>query len=378
MLKRVVIAGGGTGGHLYPGLAVAEALKLRGVECHFVGTRRGMEAKVVPERGFPFHAIRSRGLSSNPPMAILALAEMFIGWAQSLGLLSALRAQLVIGLGGYVCAPTVAASAFRGVPAILLEQNSFPGKANRLLSRLCSYACVSFEGCRKWLPHTRVEVTGNPVRAEIITADRDESRAKLGIEADRKVLLVTGASQGAASLNEAVLQALPFWKDQPWTIFHLTGARHIEEISTKCKSLVGDGRLDFRPMGYCDEMDRLYAAADLLVCRAGATTLAELTCRGLPAILVPYPFAAEDHQEKNAQTLVEVGAGILLRDSEVRPMLGDMVAALMEDEGRRQKMATASRELGRPQAVERIIEVIEKVCGPLGPRRMAGDEVVVS
>ena len=339
---------------------------MRGVDCHFVGTKRGLESKVVPQRDFPFHPIRTRGLSSKPHLAALALLEMLIGFQQSRNLLSVLKPQLVIGLGGYVCAPTVAASALHGVPAIMLEQNSYPGKANRLLSRLCRYACVSFPECAKHLSHTRVVVTGNPVREDILTADREESRRALGIDSDRKVLLVTGASQGAASLNEAVLQALGAWRDLPWTIFHLTGPRHLEEVKAKAEALTREGRLDFRAIGYSDEVARLYAAADLLVCRAGATTLAELTARGLPAILVPYPFAAEGHQEKNAQSLVEVGAGMMILDSQVKALLGDTVTALLEDQDRRQQMAAASKKLGQPEAVKRILEVIEKVCGPLG------------
>lgn len=366
MLKRVVIAGGGTGGHLYPGLAVAEALRERGVTCYFIGTKRGLEAKVVPHKGFAFHPIRSRGLSKKPHLAALALLEMAWGTWQSYRLLGKLRAQLVIGLGGYVCAPAVACSAFQGVPAILMEQNSYPGKANRLLSRLCRYACVGFEESTRYLAHTRVVVTGNPVRQDIIEADRDEARRHLGIEPDRTVLLVTGASQGAASLNEAVLRALPAWKERPMTILHLTGPKNIDEVRAKAEALGDLGRLDFRPMGYSDEMARLYAAADLLVCRAGATTLAEVTARGLPAILVPYPFAAEGHQEKNAQTLVDAGAGLMLDDSQVRELLGDTVVSLLENDDRRRAMADASRKLGRPEAVKRIIEVIEKVCGPLG------------
>ena len=361
-----MLAGGGTGGHLYPGLAIADRLRSQGATCRFVGTTRGLEARVVPQRGYPLHTIHARGLAGRPWHKALAALTCLWGVLDCVGLMHHHRPQLVIVTGGYVCAPVLLASAVRRVPVLMMEQNALPGKVNRKLAGLAQRICLSFEESRKFFPGDRCQVTGNPVRQEILEASRGEGRRHFDIDSDRKVLLVTGASQGAASLNEAVLRALPQWRDRPWTILHLTGPNHKEMVEDRARPLLQDSMLDYRAFGYMGEMHLAYAAADLVVGRAGATTLAELTAKGLPSILVAYPFAADRHQDYNADALVSRGAAVKLDDSGVVELLADTVAGLMEDSQRLGKMAEASLAGGRPRALDNIVEIIEREFGPIG------------
>ncbi len=366
MLSRIVFAGGGTGGHLYPGLAIAERLREMGAECRFLGTAQGIEARVVPERGFPVHLVHARGLAGGPLQKLKALLSVARGVFDSLALLGRHRPQLLIVTGGYVCAPVLLAAAVRRLPVLMLEQNALPGKVNRKLGRLARRICLSYQESARYFPAARCLVTGNPVRSEILSATRAQGRQHFGLDSRRPVLLVTGASQGATSLNQAVLKSLPSWKERDWTVLHLTGPKQHEQVEQQARGLIEAGVLDYRTFGYMGEMHLAYAAADLVVSRAGATTLAELTARGLPSILVPYPFAADRHQDFNADTLVERGAALKLDDSAVGELLADTVGGLMEDSQRLGKMAQASLNAGRPQALESILALIQQDFGPVG------------
>lgn len=360
---RVVLAGGGTGGHLYPALAVAEELRAIGGEVLFVGTPRSLGARIVPGRGYRYEGVRARGLTGGMRGLVLAALEGAVGLAQSLVLLSRERPELVIGTGGYVCAPVVLAATLLRIPSVLLEQNAIPGKATRFLSRFARKVCVSMPESREGLPGSRVEVTGNPIRAEIVARSREEARARLGIPEGRSCVLVTGASQGAASLNRAVLRALPAWLERDWTVLHLTGPGHVEEVEVRSRPLVEGARLDYRPIGYQEDIAEFYAAADLVICRAGATTLAEITARGLPAVLVPYPYAAERHQDHNAAVLARHGAAIVLEDEAVEEGLEAVVQGLLADPEELLRMAGASRTLGRADAAARVVRVALQQAG---------------
>jgi len=366
LLSRVLFAGGGTGGHLYPGLAVADRLQSLGASCRFVGTARGLEARVVPQRGYPLHLVHAKGLSGRPWQKLWAAFSTLWGVVECLGIVGRHKPQLVVTTGGYVCAPVLLASAVRGVPIVMMEQNALPGKVNRKLSRLARRICLSFAESQKYFPASRCLTTGNPVREEILTATSEQGRDHFKIEPGRKVLLITGASQGAASLNEAVLRALPLWRDRPWTVLHLTGPNHHAQVEQRSRELTQNSMLDYRAFGYMGEMHLAYAAADLVVGRAGATTLAEITARGLPSVLVPYPYAADRHQDYNADALVQRGAAVKLDDAAVVELLSDTVGSLMEDSERLGKMAEASSAGGRPQALDNIVSLIQQEFGPIG------------
>lgn len=354
-MKRVLFAGGGTGGHLYPGLTLAERLRTEGLDIHFFGALGGVEAEIVPRFGFPLHLVRAGKLSRKPLQALAGVLETAVGFAQCLGWLLHHRPNLIVGTGGFASAPVALAGTVLGVRLMVLEQNAVPGKVTRLLARFARHVCVQFPESAKWLPRGRTLVTGNPIRADILACTQAEGRQRLGIRTDRPCLLVTGGSQGAVSLNRAVLSSLERWSDQEWTVLHLTGSKHLEDVERQGHPT---NQLDYRPVGYLDDVAAAYAAANLVVCRAGATTLAEVTARGLPAILVPYPYAAEDHQRLNARAAVDTGAAELLEDSEVEARLGESVEKLFGSREQLARMAEASQALGKPDATDRILELV--------------------
>lgn len=357
-MSKVVFAGGGTGGHLYPGLAVADRLRSAGNEVCFIGTRRGVEARVVPNCGYPIHFVRARGLSSRPIPLLKALAETFVGFLQSVKLFLGCKPDLVVGTGGYVSAPAVLAAAMVGVPVVVLEQNAVPGKATRFLARLADQVCLSFPESASLLSGDKVVVTGNPVRPELMNCERGAARRQLELDSDRPTLLITGASQGASSLNKATMKALVRWRDNPWTVLHLTGASQHEQVAREAAPLVEGGQLDYRPIAYLDDIGSAYASADLVVSRAGATTIAELTCLGLPAILVPYPFAG-GHQTQNAEAMARAGGAILVADEKIEEELTGLVEGLFREPEKLEQMRGASARLGEPEALNRIAGICE-------------------
>jgi UDP-N-acetylglucosamine--N-acetylmuramyl-(pentapeptide) pyrophosphoryl-undecaprenol N-acetylglucosamine transferase len=346
----VLIAGGGTGGHLYPGLALAEALTARGLQVVFVGTAGGIEARVVPAAGYPLHVLPGRQLrGGGVGRAVVGLATAVGSVVRGLGLVRALRPALVVGVGGYASVAIVLAAWLRRVPTLLLEQNVLPGAANRVLGRIAARVCVGFAESASFLPPGRAVYTGNPIRAQVLAAARagaERSHARPG-------LLVFGGSAGARRLNEATVEAMGLLGPaaRSLDVLHQTGAADLDTVRA------GYARLDLaaRVVPFIEDMGAAYAAADVVVARAGAMTCAELTAVGLPAILVPYPHAADDHQRRNAEVLVAAGAAEVVPD---RDLTGERLAAtlraLVDDPARRTAMAARARALGRPDAAERV------------------------
>lgn len=325
------------------------------MEIHFFGARHGVEAEIVPRFGFPLHLVRAGRLSRKPLEALAGVLETAVGFAQCLGWLLHHRPNLIIGTGGFASAPVALAGAALGVRLMVLEQNAVPGKVTRLLAHFARHVCVQFPESARWLPRDRTLVTGNPIRPELLVCTQAEGRKRLGLAPDRPCLLVTGGSQGAVSLNRAVLASLERWSSREWTVLHLTGPKHLEDVERQRRATT---LLDYRPVGYLDDMAAALAAATLVVCRSGATTLAEITARGLPALLVPYPHAAEDHQRLNARAAVATGAAELLEDDVVEARLGETVEELFGSIERMTRMAEASRALGKPEATDRILELV--------------------
>jgi UDP-N-acetylglucosamine--N-acetylmuramyl-(pentapeptide) pyrophosphoryl-undecaprenol N-acetylglucosamine transferase len=343
----VVIAGGGTGGHLYPGLALADALVARGVSVTFVGTAGGIEARVVPAAGYPLHLLPGRQLrGGGVGRAVMGLVTAAGAAVRGVGLLGTLRPSLVVGVGGYASVAVVVAAALRGIPTVLLEQNAVPGAANRLLARLASRVCVGFEESGHLFPGGRALYTGNPVRADVLRPR--PSRERPG-------LLVFGGSAGAHRVNEATLEALQglgrLAKDLDVT--HQTGVADLDTTRARYAAIGLPARVE----PFIADMGSAYAGADVVVARAGAMTCAEVTAVGLPAILVPYPYAADDHQRRNAEILTRAGAAEMILDAELTgKRLAASLGALLEDPGRRATMADRARALGRPDAAQRVAE----------------------
>lgn len=355
---RIAISGGGTGGHVYPALSLALALKGRGAEVLYVGTKGGFESRLVPGSGVPFATVPARGWSTRPLKAIRALFSLSAGTLIALGLIGRFRPDLVIGAGGYVSLPVVAAARILGRRILLMEQNVLPGKVTRFLSGWAEKICLSFEESKGFLPPERCVVTGNPVREEIVRRTREEGTRNLGMTEIGFCLLVSGGSQGAHRVNLAVLEGLKAWREKEWRVIHLTGKDDFEEMRERGEEIVRNAPLRYLPFPYLENMADAYAVANLYVGRAGATVLAEITVRGLPGILIPYPHAADNHQEKNARWLEKSGAGMVIPDGEVTEKLPRMVAEVAGKPELLFGMGENSKSLGRPGALEAIVNVV--------------------
>jgi UDP-N-acetylglucosamine--N-acetylmuramyl-(pentapeptide) pyrophosphoryl-undecaprenol N-acetylglucosamine transferase len=357
---RIVIAGGGTGGHLYPGIAVARELRRRLPEAvvTFAGTARGIEQRVVPREGFELDVLRSAGLKSMSPAAVArGLGLLPLSGLDAWRIVSRRRPQLVIGVGGYSSGPVVLVAALRRVSTMLLEQNAVPGFTNRTLAPFVSAAAVTFEATASYFGR-RGFVTGNPVRPEFF---EPASASADGASGPPRVLIF-GGSQGAHAINMAMVEAASRLAAHPGglAITHQTGERDLERVREGYRAAGLAARVE--PFLYA--MDREMKVADLVVCRAGATTIAELTAAARPSVLIPLPTAADDHQRKNAEALAASGAAELLPQSEMTgPRLAETIAALAANADRRRTMADAARRLAKPDAartiVDRALELLE-------------------
>jgi UDP-N-acetylglucosamine--N-acetylmuramyl-(pentapeptide) pyrophosphoryl-undecaprenol N-acetylglucosamine transferase len=357
---KILIAGGGTGGHVFPGIAVAEELKRARRDCKivFVGTRRGLEAQAVPEAGFDIRYLAGSGFARGrwwqwPGAAIVNL----VGFVQALFLVLAENPQVVLGTGGYVSAPVSFAARLLGRPLILQEQNSVPGLANRLLARIASEVHLSFLEARSFFSRRdHLKITGNPVRAHILTGDRESAVREFKLQAGKPTLFVFGGSLGAARINEAVLDMLRRLNGRVELQCLLQTGRADHE---RVRAVVEKEKLPATVLPFVRNMHMAYAAADLVVCRAGAMTLAEIAVCGLPAILVPYPYAAFNHQQDNAANLVDRGAAVLVSDAELTgERLAKEVAHLLADRQLLSRMSANARLFARPDAAERIARAL--------------------
>ena len=351
---HIVFAGGGTGGHLFPALAVADELRGRHPDAFivFIGGTRGLETRLVPKAGFALRALPLSGLKGRSlPGRVLAAGAAALAVLRCCGWFVARRPDLVVGVGGYASGPAVLAAWLLRVPRMLMEQNHFPGATNRWLAPRADAVCVPSYAAKARLCGVGL-VTGNPVRPEFASIGPPPNGPRLA-------LLVFGGSRGARSINRAVVAALPQLAAMtpPPLIVHQTGPEEHEAVARAYASHPGL-TADVRP--FLDDMSQRLAAADLVVCRAGATTLAELAAAGRPAILVPFPFAADDHQRANAEAVRDAGAAVMVEDRDLDgARCATEIAQLAIDRPRRDLMAAAARTLARPDAAERIADVAD-------------------
>ncbi|MBC7082409.1 MAG: undecaprenyldiphospho-muramoylpentapeptide beta-N-acetylglucosaminyltransferase [Bacillota bacterium] len=367
---KVVFAGGGTGGHVYPGVTVARTLLERdpATKVVFIGTRKGLEADVIPREGFHLSTIEVAGFRRRlSPDTLLTAFRACKGFIQSLAILRREKPDVVVGTGGYVSGPVVLAAWMLGIPTLIHEQNALPGVTTRVLSRVASAMAVTYPESARYLARkSRVVVTGNPVRKSILTADRREGARAMGLDPGRPTLLVFGGSQGARAINEAMVAALPdlLARRGDLQVIHQTGRRDhawvVAELEARGVDRKRLPRLVVEP--YLYEMDMAMACADLVVSRAGAISIAEITARGLPAVLIPFPGAAEGHQERNARALEAAGAAVVILQSELRgDVLRDTVEELLDDRARLERMSRSSRSLGRPDAADALADLVVRL-----------------
>jgi UDP-N-acetylglucosamine--N-acetylmuramyl-(pentapeptide) pyrophosphoryl-undecaprenol N-acetylglucosamine transferase len=357
-VESVLITGGGTGGHVSPALALGVALTalVPGLRVRYVGGRRGIEGRMVPARGGEITLLPVEPLPRGIGLGVVRfVAGLLLSLLQGFRLLREVRPRLCLATGGYASVPVSLVSRARGVPLYVQEQNAVPGLASRFLGRLSRKAFVAFDEARLFMPRSRTVVAGNPVRPDIDRASRAESRRKFGLPEDGFVLLVFGGSQGASRINRALSKAAMRLSEKNVAVLWQTGRSDYNDAL----ELVKTRDLNWVVLPFIDDMPSAYAACDLSVSRAGALSVAELTACGVPMILVPYPFAAADHQAKNAAALVSAGAAVAVPDSELDgERLASEVESLVENESKRAEMARASRALGRPDAANAIARLI--------------------
>ncbi len=360
---RVVIAGGGTGGHLYPGIAVARELQSRrpGVEISFAGTEKGIEARVVPREGFPLDVIRSGGLKGKS-LADRARGALLVpmSLADAWRVISRRRPALVIGVGGYSSGPVVLVASLRGVPSMLLEQNAVPGLTNRLVAPFVKAAAVTFESTLSFFG-SKAFVSGNPVRPEFFATAGPFQESAIDDQTSGVRVLVFGGSQGAHAINVAMVEAAAQLAQHPGLRFtHQTGERDVEMVRAGYRT--AGIQADVEPFFF--DMGRQLGQAQVVVSRAGATTLAEITAAGKAAILVPLPTATDDHQRKNAEALAAVGAAdVLLQQDMNGGVLAQRIMTLARDGVRREAMGSAARRLARPDAAKVIVDRALEIAG---------------
>jgi UDP-N-acetylglucosamine--N-acetylmuramyl-(pentapeptide) pyrophosphoryl-undecaprenol N-acetylglucosamine transferase len=349
---RILIAAGGTGGHVFPAIAIADEIhKVNPLtEFLFVGTKKKIEAHVVPERGYSFRSIWISGFHRGVRMENLLFPfKVVVSLVQSFFLIKKFLPGIVLGTGGYVCGPVLYAASILGIPIVVHESNSFPGVTTRMLSGRASKIFIAFEATKRWLKRKdNVELVGTPTREILGTVSRENGIRFFNLDPSKQTVLIFGGSLGAASINNVVKEMIDELASEGIQVIWQTGMRSVkqsDEMKIQSNRWIGP---------FINNMEHAFAAADVVVCRAGATTLAELTRLGKAAILIPYPSAAADHQTFNARTLADAGAAMMIPESRMKAELKHELISLVHDNNRRQHMSESCRKLGRPDAGREI------------------------
>ncbi|NOY27617.1 MAG: undecaprenyldiphospho-muramoylpentapeptide beta-N-acetylglucosaminyltransferase [Oligoflexia bacterium] len=353
----IALAGGGTGGHVYPAIAMGDALRARGYRLLYFGETRRLEGRVAPAQGIEFHAVPA---VAYPRSGVKSKAGFVAGLARATAsarsLLVRHQVDAVLGVGGYIMAPTVMAAASLGIPAAIHEANVTPGLANRVCARVADLVLLTYAATADQIPGSAPrEVVGCPVNPRVLSGDRAAALARYGLAPDRPTLLIVGGSLGAATINQIGLACVHAPRD--WQIVFVTGPTYHDEIVASLGTLPpGVALLDYE-----DRMQDAYAAADLVLCRAGSSTLAELTAVGKPSVLVPSPNVTDNHQEANARGLESVGAALVVveKDLDVPAVVG-RVGALLGDQARRQQMGQAAFSQARLDTAQRVADLVEE------------------
>lgn len=374
---NIVIAGGGTGGHLFPALAIARELEnsISGSKVTFVGTARGLEAKIIPKEGFDLRFIRSEGLVGKSSVRTLKAAlQIPISIWGSYRILKEIKPDIVLGVGGYSSGPVLFCARLMGISTIIHEQNTVPGLANRILGRIVDTVAVTYHESIKSFPEEKTFLTGNPVRREILEGSRERGYGTFSLNRDRFTIFVCGGSRGASHINRAAGEALDYLEEYRDKIqfLHQTGDEDFNFMKETYS------RREFRGtvMPFAHEMADAYAVADMVISRAGATTLAELTACGKAAILVPYPHAAANHQEINARKLWDIGAAYVILDRDLNgKSLSGMIKHLIEEPEAISEMERISKSLGNREATARVVELMKGLFKKKGGREAIGDKL---
>ena len=363
-MKKVIISGGGTGGHIFPALSIANALKRldKDIEILFVGAEGKMEMEKVPEAGYKIVGLPVRGLQRKLTLSNLkVLWNLWRSLKKAKRVVQEFKPDVVVGVGGYASGPIGKVAANAGIPLVLQEQNSYAGVTNKLLAKKAAKICVAYEGLERFFPKEKIIFTGNPVRKDLLNAanERAEGIAFYGLDANKKTVLITGGSLGAGSINKAMvrwLEKIAGWKNVQ--VIWQCGSYYHKELEEQLKGRMPEN-VKFMP--FLKRMDLAYACADLVVARAGAGTISELCLLGKAVVLVPSPNVAEDHQTKNAMALVNKQAAVMVKDSEVVERLGEVMEHLLQDDGERKSLSEHILTLAMKDSDEVIAREILKI-----------------
>jgi UDP-N-acetylglucosamine--N-acetylmuramyl-(pentapeptide) pyrophosphoryl-undecaprenol N-acetylglucosamine transferase len=360
---KFIISGGGTGGHIFPAIAIANALREKHPDADilFVGARGKMEMEKVPAAGYPIEGLWISGLQRRLTLKNLAFPFKVVSSMVKAGkVINRFKPDVVVGVGGFASGPTLKVAARKGIPTLIQEQNSYPGITNKLLAGSVSTICVAYDGMEKFFPAGKIIKTGNPVRKQVIDIEgkREEAAAFFGLDPAKETLFIVGGSQGAMSINRSIAKNLGDYINKGYQVIWQTGKHYIEE-ATELASEKGNKGLV--ATAFIDRMDLAYAMADVIISRAGAIAISEICAVAKPPVFVPFPAAAEDHQTKNAQALVDQGAALLIPDREAMEKLGQAALGLMEDKERKKQLAGNLGKLAIRDSAEKIADEILKL-----------------
>lgn len=362
---RIIVSGGGTGGHIYPALTIVRTIQkyIPDAEFLYVGTHAGLEADIIPKEGLPFTAVDIQGFERRlTPVNILRAGQAFCGVIKAMDIVRQFKPDVAVGTGGYVCGPILMAAALMKVPALIQEQNVVAGITNKILARFVNKIAIGTKEAAGKFPADKVIYTGNPIRAEVMSAQREQGIREFGLDPQKRTILVSGGSRGARSINKAMIGVHRYYAgNKSVQILHVTGRNGYDEVIREMDAAGIDletaGNIFVKP--YLYNMPFAMAATDLAIFRAGAIGIAELTARGIPSILVPYPYAAENHQEFNAKAVEKNGAARVILDKDVSAeRINSIIMELFSDELKLDEMRRASKTLGKPQAAEEIAKMV--------------------
>jgi len=355
---NAVVACGGTGGHLFPGLAVAEVLRKRGHDVMLFISEKEIDTLALSSSDFRLERLPTIGLPSPFSPTIVRFMQRFNeSLSQCRRIYRNYKPHVVLGMGGFTSTAPVLAGRMRGIPTFIHESNAIPGKANRLTARMVRAVLLGFKECAQFFPKVRTEVTGTPIRTELQRIERGRARAKLGLREDLRTLLVMGGSQGASGINQAIIKALPSLQGQPLQVIHLSGARD--------ERLVADNyqreNIPAYVAAFHHAMEEVYSAADFAIARSGAASLSELAAFSLPSVLIPFPYGADDHQTRNAEIFTRADAAIMLREAEISgDVLARKIQELLGDPARFQRMSENCGRLAPKNAANLVVETMER------------------
>ena len=367
--KRIILSGGGTGGHIFPAIAIANTLKakLDDPEILFIGAKGRMEMEKVPKAGYNIKGLWISGLQRKlTAKNLLFPVKLISSLLKAKSIISSFKPDVVIGTGGYASGPTLRMATSKGIPSLIQEQNSFPGITNRLLSSRVSKICVAYDNMDKYFPKEKIIKTGNPVRKDItiLKGKKEEGLKKFGLSANKPTLLIVGGSQGARSINLQIIEMIQTLVENGIQVVWQTGVQYADTAKAKLREIKNEYNnaeelIKIAPFIY--QMDLAYALADVVISRAGAIAISELCIAGKACILVPLPSAAEDHQTKNAQSLVDKKAAIMVKDNEMSDKLHDIALELLQDKEKQKMLSNNILKMAVPDAADRIAEEVIKI-----------------